>query len=260
MEVKKSKTTEEMLENVNQLQTSPGTSEWFANTNNNANASLEMARRMRNTKMGLYASVPIICKAEGCPYAESCDLMQLGMAPLGEKCPMEIAAIEDLFMRYCGDMGVNPEDPKQQVDAIMIKEVVDCDIGMLRVDKKMAISADFILDSVVGTTEDGHILTKKEVHPMMDYKEKLRSQKYRTLNLLNSTRKDKEGNKVSVRIDPSTRAAEMLKIHKDMEILDMEEAAAEQAYYEKMERMKNQESGIIDVEPIDIDDESGEEE
>lgn len=253
MEVKKSQSTEQMLDKIEQMTTTPGLSDWFSNPH--ANSSLEMARRMRQTKMGLYASVPIICKAENCPYADSCQLMQMGMTVEGEKCPIEIAAIEDLFMRYCGDMGINPEDPKQQVDAIMVKEVVDCDIGMLRVDKKMAVSADFILDSVVGTTEDGHVLTRKEVHPMMEYKEKLRTQKYKTLNLLNSTRKDKAGDKVSVHIDPSTRASEMIKLQKDLVGLNDEAAKEKAAYLEKMERLKNGQSDIIDVEPIMVDEE-----
>lgn len=248
MEVKKSQNTEQMLNNIEQLQTSPGTSDWFSDPN--ANSSLEMARRMRQTKMGLYASVPIICKAENCPYADSCELMQMGMAVEGQKCPIEIAAIEDLFLRYCTDIGINPEDPAQQVDAIMVKEIVDMDIAMLRVDKKMAVSADFILDSVVGMTDDGHVLTKKEVHPMMDYKEKLRTQKYKTLNLLNSTRKDKAGDKVSVHIDPSTRASEMLKLQKDLVVLDHDAQVEKQAYLDKMERLKNGQSDIIDVEPV----------
>lgn len=253
MEVKKSQNTEQMLDNINQLQNGAGTSDWFSDPQ--ANSSLEMARRMRQTKMGLYASVPIICKAEGCPYADSCELMQMGMAPEGQKCPIEIAAIEDLFMRYCTDMSINPEDPNQQVDAIMVKEVVDMDIAMLRVDKKMAVSADFILDSVVGMTDDGHVLTKKEVHPMMDYKEKLRTQKYKTLNLLNSTRKDKAGDKVSVHIDPSTRASEMLKLKKDFINLESDQDAEKKAYFEKMERLKGGQSDIIEVEPIMVVDE-----
>ena len=209
--------------------------------------SIEVAKRLIQTKHGLYASVPIICKAEACPYAEQCELVQMQMAPYGDKCPMEIAAIEDLFVRYCSDMNINPEDPAQQVDAIMVKEVVDLDISMLRCEKKMAISADFIIQQNVGVTEDGEAITREELHPLTEYKEKLRAQKFKTLNLLNSTRKDKEGSKTTVVFDPSERASEMLKIKKDMAALDDKEEDAEQAYYEKMRRLKND---VIDVEPI----------
>jgi hypothetical protein len=213
--------------------------------------AIEIAKRLRNTKHGMYASVPIICKAESCPYAESCELQQMGLAPFGDKCPMEIAAIEDLFQRYCGDMNIDPSDEAQQVDAIMVKEVVDLDISMLRCDKKMAINADFIIDQVVGMSDDGSPISRQELHPLTEYKEKLRAQKFKTLNLLNSTRKDKEGGKVSVSFDPSQRASEMLKMQTDMVMLEQTEDEAEKAYYQKMDRLAGGGSQVMEVEPIE---------
>ncbi len=238
--------TEAGLQAVSENASSLDHSAWTSNPE--AVEAIEIAKRLRSTKHGMYASVPIICKAEACPYADSCDLQQMGLAPFGEKCPVEIAAIEDLFVRYCSDMNINPEDPAQQVDAIMVKEVVDLDVSMLRCDKKMAISADFIIDQVVGVTDDGEAISRQELHPLTEYKEKLRTQKYKTLNLLNSTRKDKEGSRVSVTFDPSERAAEMLKIQQDMKQINMDEDDAEKEYYEKMRRLKN--NDVIDVEPI----------
>lgn len=225
-------------------------SAWTSNPE--AVKAIEVAKRLRQTKHGMYAAIPIICKGVACPYAEQCELYQLGMAPVGEKCPMEIAAIEDLFVRYCSDLNVDPEDPAQQVDAIMVKELVDLDIAMLRCDKKMAINADFVINQVVGVSDDGDAYTREELHPLTEYKEKLRSQKYKTLNLLNSTRKDKQGSKISVEFDPSERAAQMLKVKQEMEIIEEEGELQEQEYYKKIERMKN---NVVEVEPILIDSE-----
>lgn len=160
---------------------------------------------------------------------------------------MEIAAIEDLFVRYCQDMNINPEDPQQQVDAIMVKEVVDIDISMLRCDKKMAISADFIIDQVVGMNDEGVAISRQELHPLTEYKEKLRTQKFKTLNLLNSTRKDKIGAKMQVTFDPSERAAQMLKVKEQVEMLSANEDAEEAAFYQKM---KGSSGPVIDVVPI----------
>lgn len=220
-------------------------------TNPEAVQAIEIAKRLRNTKHGMYASVPIICKAEACPYAGSCELQQMGLAPFAEKCPMEIAAIEDLFQRYCVDMKIDPTDPSQQVDAIMVKEVVDIDINMLRCDKKMAVSADFILEQVVGMSDEGEAITRQELHPLTEFKEKLRAQKFKTLNLLNSTRKDKEGSKMSVSFDPSQRATEMLKMKSEMKMLEQGEEDAEKAYYEKMRRLSGGSAEVIDVEMIE---------
>ncbi|WDI05152.1 hypothetical protein PUW25_25425 (plasmid) [Paenibacillus urinalis] len=211
--------------------------------------AIDVARRLRSTKHGLYASVPIICKAESCPYRESCPLMQMQMAPFGEKCPIEIAAIEDLFDRYCTDLKIDREDPKNTVDLIMVKELVDIDVSLLRCDNKMAIDADFIIENVVGMTEDGDALVKKELHPVVEYKEKLRNSKNKTLQLLNSTRRDKQGTKVTVELDPASRASQMVKVNDDMDAHMENEDEAERRYYEKM-RGNNE---PIDITPIEVE-------
>jgi hypothetical protein len=217
--------------------------------------AINVARRLRNTKHGLYASVPIICKAEACPYAQSCELQKMSMAPYGEKCPIEIVAIEDLFGRYCEELKIDPENRSNTVDLIMVKDIVDADIGLLRCDNKMAWDADYVIHNTVGMTEDGDPITRQELHPLTEYREKLINRKHKTLQLLNSTRKDKEGTKISVTADPSVKAADMLKVANDMKNIEEEEKRAEQAYYEKLNRDNPDESNIIDVVPVEYEDE-----
>lgn len=207
--------------------------------------SITVARRMRNTKHGLYANVPIICKGDGCPYKGNCFLYEQNMAPTGQKCPIEIAAIEDLVERYCKDLNIDPNDPRHTIDLVMVKELVDIDVALLRCDNKMAITADFILDNVVNVTDDGNAIYRQELHPVIEYKEKLRNSKYKTLQLLNSTRKDKEGSKVHIQMDPSERAAEMMKLKKQLEIIDVESAEDEERYYEKCNPV------AIELQPVD---------
>lgn len=165
--------------------------------------AITVARQLRNTKHGLYANVPIICKADSCPYAHSCPLIEMQMAPFGEKCPIEIAALEDLFSRYLEEMQINPEDRGSTVDMMLVKDLVDADIGLLRIDNKMAWDADYVIDNVIGISEEGEAITKKELHPLTEYKEKLISRKNKTMQLLNSTRKDKAGDKITLSVDPS---------------------------------------------------------
>ncbi|SFJ62558.1 hypothetical protein SAMN02799624_05230 [Paenibacillus sp. UNC496MF] len=219
--------------------------------NPNAVQAIEVAKRLRNTKHGLYASVPIICKSNGCPYKDSCQLHQMELAPHGEKCPIEIAAIEDLFDRYITALKIDRDDPGNTVDLIMVKEVVDLDIQMLRCDNKMAIDADFIIENTISVNEDGDAMTRSELHPAVEYKQKLLASKHKTLQLLNSTRKDKEGNKTTFVLDASQRAAELIKTQQDMKKLEDDEDEAEQAYYRRM--AGNNTPTIIDVEPIGFD-------
>ena len=53
------------------------------------------AMAMLSTKTGLYARIPIICKAENCPYKSSCMLLKYDMAPEGEKCAFETALLAE---------------------------------------------------------------------------------------------------------------------------------------------------------------------
>lgn len=218
--------------------------------------AIEIARRLRSTKHGMYAAIPIICKAEACPYAHSCPLLEIDKAPYGEKCPIEIAAIEDLFERYAAQFGIDLEKrkPSDTVDLMMIKDLVDADIAMLRIDNKMAWDADYIISNTVGMTEDGEPISRDELHPLTDYKEKLINRKNKTFQLLNSTRKDKEGTKLTLAADPSIQAAEMLKVKQDMERIQQEEKEAELAYYKKM-NLDIPKDDIIDVEPVDFEEE-----
>lgn len=219
--------------------------------------AINVAKRLRNTKHGLYASVPIICKAETCPYAHSCPLLEQGIAPYGEKCPIEIAAIEDLFGRYAEQFDIDLENRKasETVDLMMVKDLVDADIGLLRCDNKMAWDADYVINNTVGMTEDGEPITRQELHPLTEYREKLINRKHKTFQLLNSTRKDKEGTKLTVTADPSVKAAEMLQVQKDMEMLQDQEDKAEEEYYSKLNRMNSGNEDIIDIEPVDFEEE-----
>lgn len=214
--------------------------------------AIDRAKRLRATKHGLYASVPIICKAEACPYAYSCPLLEEGMAPYGEKCPIEIAAIEDLFQRYAEQFGIDLENrkPSDTVDLMMIKDLVDADIALLRCDNKMAWDADYVINNTVGVTEDGETITRQELHPLTEYREKLINRKHKTFQLLNSTRKDREGSKIIIDVDPSQKASEMLKIQSEMKEIHELEEQRKREYYEKLNS-----PDIIDVEPIEFEEE-----
>ena len=74
----------------------------LSNTWGYSNVGIEAKRAamsMLATKTGMYARIPLMCKAESCPYSESCSLLPYNLAPIGEPCPIETAQIE---IRYAG--------------------------------------------------------------------------------------------------------------------------------------------------------------
>lgn len=174
---------------------------------------LDAARRMRqqNRKRSVLTSIPLVCKSHQCPFNGTCEFYKHELAPEGERCPIEIAAIEDLFMRYCRELGVDPDDPEQTIDTMMVKELIDIDILLLRCDNKLAIDADFVVENVVGEDRDGNAISQKSLHTASSYKEQLRASKYKTLQLLNSTRKDKDTSNDN-QMTEAERVAEMMAV------------------------------------------------
>lgn len=181
--------------------------------NKDSDRVLDAARRMRkqNTKRVVLSSIPLVCKSHHCPFNGTCDFYAHDLAPEGDRCPIEIAAIEDLFIRYCKELGINPEDPEQTIDTMMVKELVDLDVQILRCDSKLAIDADFVVENVVGQDRDGNSISQKSLHTASTYKEQLRASKYKTLQLLNSTRKDKDTSNEN-QMTEAERVAEMMAV------------------------------------------------
>lgn len=173
-------------------------------------AAVNLAARMASTKHGLYASIPMLCKAEACPYADVCPLVSIDMAPLGERCPLEIARILKKFDDYTEDLRIDPTNGSV-IDLTLVKDLIDLDIQIIRADNKLAIDGDFIQDVVVGISEaTGEAITTPAIHKAVEYKDKLLKKRHEVLRLLHSTRQDKAGDKLTVTLDPSTYAAQLM--------------------------------------------------
>lgn len=184
---------------------------WMANKSNVRVLNAARMIRKQSPKRSILHSIPLVCKADECPFRETCPLFEHGLAPYKERCPIEIAAIEDLFDRYCKELGIDPEDPENTIDTMMVKEVVDTDILLLRCDNKLAVDADFVVENVVGADREGNPISQKSLHTASSYKETLRASKFKTLQLLNSTRRDKNDDSGKKQTE-AERVAEMMAV------------------------------------------------
>lgn len=167
-----------------------------------------IAAHLNNMKNGLYASIPIRCKADGCPYKDSCQLFQMDKAPEGELCPIEISTIEQLAERYMEELDVDPND---MIDISMIRDVIDSDISIMRCNKKLATDADVVQQVIAGVSEDGNAFFRPEVHKAYDLQMKLIKQRRKLLQDLHATRKEKAKNDEGENFDPSVYIANLKK-------------------------------------------------
>jgi hypothetical protein len=182
--------------------------------------ALDRAVQLRTHQQAFYSAIPIVCKAEECPYAETCQLLDEDLVTVGDKCPLEIAAVEQLFQAYVDELHVD-----NIIDLSLVKELVDLDIGILRCENKLAIDADIIQEINFAITQRGQLITQPAIHKAAEYKDKLLNRRHSILQLLHSTRKDKEGSKLTINYDPSSRAAELLEraeAYKKAKAIDIE--------------------------------------
>lgn len=170
--------------------------------------AIQQGVEMYQTKHGLYSSIPMICKEEQCQYAPVCPILKAGLCTIGERCPLEISLIITRYDAYKTELEIGDDD---SVDLSLLKDLIDYEVQILRAENKMAIEGDFVKDVLQSITESGDEVYKEEISQAAIYKDKIQTKRNRTLELLNSTRKDKSGERISANLDPSSYAAKILK-------------------------------------------------
>lgn len=153
------------------------------------------AMTMLSTKTGMYARIPIVCKADECPYSESCQLLEHNLAPEGEYCPVETTQIEYRFQGYAEDFGL---DDASFTDKCLVSEIINCDIMMERCIALMAKEGDPVIDVVAGISEyDGSEILQPQVSKYWEAYERAGKKRNEAYNLMMATRKDNKGEEES---------------------------------------------------------------
>ena len=150
--------------------------------------------RVYSSKHGMFASVPIICKGPDCAYKDVCMVSQ-AQRVIGQRCPMEIAAILSRYEQWCMHFEINTAndviDAKDLVDATLIKDLVNIEVQILRAENKIALNGDFMADTLLDIDKKCQPYYGKIVAPETEFLMTLQDRKIKILNQLNATRKDK---------------------------------------------------------------------
>ena len=154
--------------------------------------------RVYSSKHGMFASVPIICKGPDCAYKDVCMVSQ-AQRIVGQRCPMEIAAILSRYEQWCMHFEINTSndviDAKDLVDATLIKDLVNIEVQILRAENKIALNGDFMADTLLDVDKKCQPYFGKIVAPETEFLMTLQDRKIKILNQLNATRKDKAADK-----------------------------------------------------------------
>lgn len=181
--------------------------------NDEKKQTVEEELQNSHTKHGMYASIPMVCRAEACPFAEVCWVQQEGKTQRGTRCDLEVSMIVKNLDEYTEALDV---DEKDKVDMGLIRELIDLDVQMHRAEMKLAIDGDFMPDTVIGMNDKGDEISQPMLHKATDYKEKVSKKRHSILQLLHSTRKDKASDKNQVMDNPSTYASQLMQRMEEM--------------------------------------------
>lgn len=173
----------------------------------------EMSASKFKLKHGMFAGIPLICKKDKCPYVGVCTLPDKHRIE-GDRCPIEIGAIMSRFDAWCAHFDINTDGDvikdEDLVDATLIRDLVDNEIQILRAENRMAMNADFIAKTISTIDNKGRAYYEDTVSPEAEFKLQLLDKRYKILQLLNSTRKDKSKN-LKLELNPSHQAMSIFK-------------------------------------------------
>ena len=163
-----------------------------ANIDKRFRAALDAAQEMRSIKIGIYASIPMYCKEDRCPYAESCLLLANGLTVKAQPCPREIALIQQKYTQYAAELGLDEEDCETRfVDEALLEEVLTMEVNMERCKALMSKEGSPIQMIVAGVSPNGEEYSQPAVSKAVEAYEKFSKKRNEAFNQLMATRKDK---------------------------------------------------------------------
>ena len=175
------------------------------------------AMTMLSTKTGMYARIPLTCKADGCPYAESCQLLPYDLAPQGELCPIETAQIEMRYVNYDKDFQL---EKGSFTDACLVSEIINCEIMMERCKALLAKDGLPVVEFTVGINERGESWTRQEVSLYWQAYEKASKRRNEAYQLMMATRRDNKD-------DTSNKEKSISEMLADISMEDLNESNKE---------------------------------
>ena len=153
------------------------------------------AMSMLSTKNGMYAKIPITCKAEACPYAANCRILQAGLAVEGELCPIETAEIELRYQAYSEDFDL---ENSSFVDRCLVNEIINADIMMERCKALLAEEGIPVVDMVIGVNDNGDMITQPSISKYWEAYERASKKRNDAYGLMKATRKDEDNETQSI--------------------------------------------------------------
>lgn len=167
---------------------------------------------LRKLSTGATAMVPMYCAGPHCPFADRCPLQQMGKAPIGRQCLIEVQLAKEWIMRYFEEYEV---DPDNFTEVGYVNELAELQILEMRINMNLARPAysELIMDQVISVANDGTPIVQKQISPFMEQKERIAARRSKIIKLMVGDRQEKYKKEAALKVrmdaDPSSKMASM---------------------------------------------------
>lgn len=173
---------------------------------------MTVRKTLQRLGVGSSAALPLDCAGDACPFHEKCPFWQIGKAPEGKPCLVEINLMNEWTRLYIQEYDVNPQNFTQ---VCMVRELVEIEIKLWRLNNNLSKpeNAEMVQDTVVGVDKQGNVLTRKEVSAYFEAQDRLVQRRSRLHKLMVGDPQEKYKREAALKKsfakDPSQNAAEL---------------------------------------------------
>ena len=122
----------------------------------NADQLAFLDKFMANVMHGHQSSLPMICKAEHCPFVGLCPLKQAKVPlPLGKQCPVEKAVMAQWVQVTLTALNIDPKEVENAVDVSMVFELAGLEMLRYRAAWDLSKNPSLVEERIVGYSPQG---------------------------------------------------------------------------------------------------------
>lgn len=131
---------------------------------------------LKKLSTGTTAMTPMWCGGDLCPFKQGCVFWQMGKAPVGLKCLVEVQLIKQKMIDYMTEYDV---DPTNATEVAYVNELVELEIydNRLSMNLAKADNVELVMDQMLGLDRDGDVMSQRSISPFLDAKERIGNRK-----------------------------------------------------------------------------------
>jgi hypothetical protein len=183
-------------------------------------------------KFGIAGVSPMICADQQCPYFAKCPLVRQNVPrPTGQDCPVEEFNQARWISQWTDALGIDISDVNMSAyDMLLLNDLGVYQTLEARATMELALDPSIMIQSAVAVDpKSGRPIMKRELNPLIGFKEKIAKIKQKLLKEMIATRKAKADDAKHAYVDRSAQAAAL--IDRARKILDDNEARTIDADY-----------------------------